>query len=180
VLVSVKLGNLESSLGKVLEASRKLRVVGRGLLYVVGAKFLSDRSLVELVRAGVKTGGCVCVSLCWVSATGFQEYSKAKRPTLGLVTRGTLVGFSFDEMKSGLGKKGKGAHTEMHMASASVHAAPLNVLSSGFKPTLFPGCEITQRQISFHTPRRRQRSTGKIGQFPRGARGPTRRTWRLI
>lgn len=97
------------------------------------AKFPSDRSLVELVRAGVKTGGCVCVS-----------------------------------------------STETHMASASVHAAPLNVLSSGFKPTLFPGCEITQRQISFHTPRRRQRSTGKIGQFPRGATGPTRRTWRLI
>ena len=63
MLVSVKLGNLESSLGKVLEASRKLRVVGRGLIYVVGAKFPSDRSLVELVRAGVKTGGCVCVSL---------------------------------------------------------------------------------------------------------------------
>jgi hypothetical protein len=51
-------------------------------------------------------------------------------------------------MKSGLGKKGKGkgARTETHMASASVHAASLNVLSSGFKPTLFPGCEITQRQ----------------------------------
>ena len=45
----------------------------------VGGRFPSDRSLVELVRASVKTGGCVCVSLCWVSATGFQEYSKAKR-----------------------------------------------------------------------------------------------------
>lgn len=49
--------------------------------------------------------------------------------------------------------------------------------SSGFKPTLCPGCEIIQRQISCHTTRRRQRSTGKIGQFPRAARGPTRRTW---
>ena len=34
----------------------------------------------------------------------------------------------------------EGAHTETHMASAWVHAEPLNVLlkeSSGFKPTLF-------------------------------------------
>jgi hypothetical protein len=47
VLVSVKLGNLESSLGKVLEASRKLRVGETRYLLSWWAKFPSDRSLVD-------------------------------------------------------------------------------------------------------------------------------------
>jgi hypothetical protein len=130
-----------------------------------------------LVRAGVEQGPCE--SLLGSAPQGSQEYSISKRPTFGLVTRGTLVGFSFAEMKSGLGnkEKGKGKGALRDAYGFGTRCTPERTGSSGFKPTLCPGCEIIQRQISCHTTRRRQRSTGKIGQFPRAARGPTRRTW---
>jgi hypothetical protein len=82
-------------------------------------------------------------------------------------------------MKSGLGnkEKGKGKGALRDAYGFGTRCTPERPGSSGFKPTLCPGCEIIQRQISCHTTRRRQRSTGKIGQFPRAARGPTRRTW---
>jgi hypothetical protein len=139
VLVSVKLSSLGSSLCERGESRFKFGGWGTRRYLRVGAKFVGSVAW-YCARVLRWLAGQGLMSLRWVSATGIQEYSISKGELMG-VQQGAfwnaLAASHLLRQKAVWEKRKEGALTKKRIwRRYTVHPW---ILSSGVKPTPFPG-----------------------------------------